>query len=222
MDHEMTLSLQEQHDVLSVFPTALVREAHVLTTRPDLIWEQLYNRLQWSGEAVRRQLEPQLGRRQSPLAHPWLHTRNPLRESEKLIRTLDDHTDDVTHCAISPDGTWILSASRDSTLKIWRAADGQLIRTLEDHQGGVFCCDISPDGRWILSGGSDRILRLWDVTSGYLRRKMRLFENLVGGYSFSPDGSMIAAVAGDVIIWKPSSKVPLTAIAVQKLSLIHI
>jgi aldehyde dehydrogenase (NAD+) len=29
--------------------------------------------------------------------------------------------------------------------------------------------------------------------------------------------SMIAAIAGDVVIWKPSSKTPLTAIAVQNI-----
>ena len=34
--------------------------------------------------------------------------------------------------------------------------------------------------------------------------------------------AFIAAVCGDVCIWKPSSKTPLTAIAVQHLSLIHI
>ena len=28
---------------------------------------------------------------------------------------------------------------------------------------------------------------------------------------------MLAAVAGDVIVWKPSSKVPLTAIAIQNI-----
>ena len=29
--------------------------------------------------------------------------------------------------------------------------------------------------------------------------------------------SMIAAIAGDVVVWKPSSKTPLTAIATQKI-----
>ena len=38
--------------------------------------------------------------------------------------TLTGHTDQVTACAVSPDGTWIVSASWDTTLRIWDAAVG--------------------------------------------------------------------------------------------------
>ena len=32
---------------LQAFSRALTREAHVLTQQPDILWQQLYNRLQW-------------------------------------------------------------------------------------------------------------------------------------------------------------------------------
>jgi hypothetical protein len=34
--------------VLEAFGKALGREAHNLTRWPDLLWQQLYNRLQWA------------------------------------------------------------------------------------------------------------------------------------------------------------------------------
>ena len=47
--------------------------------------------------------------------------------------TLTGHTSDVTACAVSPDGTWIVSASTDDTLKIWDAATGAERATLTGH-----------------------------------------------------------------------------------------
>jgi hypothetical protein len=41
---------RSQETVLETFSRALRREAHVLTQHPNLLWQQLYNRLQWEGE----------------------------------------------------------------------------------------------------------------------------------------------------------------------------
>ena len=38
-------------------------------------------------------------------------------------------------CAVSPDGTWIVSASDDGTLKIWDAATGAERATFSGHTG---------------------------------------------------------------------------------------
>lgn len=56
--------------VPSAFARALAREAHVLTAQPDLLWTQLFNRLQWEGDALQAVLAPQLARRSAPRASP--------------------------------------------------------------------------------------------------------------------------------------------------------
>jgi hypothetical protein len=60
------------------------------------------------------------------LVRPFLVAWHPLpnRASSVLRRTLSGHTDSVTNCAVSPNGQWIVSASRDKTLKVWDAATG--------------------------------------------------------------------------------------------------
>ena len=40
-------------------------------------------------------------------------------------------------CAVSPDGAWIVSASDDSTLRIWDAATGTERATLTGHTDTV-------------------------------------------------------------------------------------
>ena len=131
----------DRRTTLEAFARALRRELYTLAERPELTWQQLYNRLQWEGDAVTERLADELQRRSRPGARPWIHRYSRLRESEALVGTLTGHTDAVKACAVSPDGTWIVSASMDRTLKIWDAASGTERATLTGHTGlGVGLC----------------------------------------------------------------------------------
>ncbi|PWB53142.1 MAG: hypothetical protein C3F13_09925, partial [Anaerolineales bacterium] len=66
----------------------------------------------------------------------------------------------------SPDGTRIISASQDRTLKLWDAACGQELRTLSGHTNFAFAFAFSPDGTWIVSASQDKTLKLWEAASG--------------------------------------------------------
>ena len=66
---------------------------------------------------------------------------------------------------MSPDGTWILSASRDRNLKVWDAASGECLRTLTDHMDRIEGCAISPDRQRVVSASWDKTLKVWDTES---------------------------------------------------------
>ena len=63
----------------------------------------------------------------------------------------EGHTEPVSGCAVAPDGTWIVSASEDKTLRIWDVATGETRRTLTGHTEAVSGCAVAPDGTWIVS-----------------------------------------------------------------------
>src|SRR5262249_53728368 len=84
--------------------------------------------------------------------------------SGKTRRTLTGHTNRVRDCAISPDGSWLVSASDDNTLKIWDAASGDCLHAWTDHTNRVRACAISPDGSWLVFASDDNTLRIWDVS----------------------------------------------------------
>ncbi|PWB49884.1 MAG: hypothetical protein C3F13_18000, partial [Anaerolineales bacterium] len=82
------------------------------------------------------------------------------------MRTLRGHTGQVEAVAFSPDGTQIVSASGDKTLKVWKAATGQARHTLSSHTREVYGVAFSPDGTRIVSASKDRTLKIWDTASG--------------------------------------------------------
>ena len=65
------------------------------------------------------------------------------------------HYGPVTGCAWSPDGSLLLSASYDHTLKVWDAATGDCLLSLSGHSRPVMGCAWSPDGQQILACFND-------------------------------------------------------------------
>ena len=88
--------------------------------------------------------------------------------------TLGGHTEGVFACAVSPDGSLIVSASEDKTLKVWDAATGRERATLKGHTELVKACAVSPDGSFIVSASEDRILKVWDAATGEKQAELPL------------------------------------------------
>ena len=67
--------------------------------------------------------------------------------------------------ALSQAAGLVVTASNDSTLRVWRLRDGACLRTLTGHNGPVYSL-VDVGGGRVASGGRDCVLRVWDVLSG--------------------------------------------------------
>jgi WD40 repeat protein len=67
---------------------------------------------------------------------------------------------------VTPDGTRVVSASSDRTLKVWDLESGRELRTLENHSAEVSSVAVTPEGRRAVSASNDHTLRVWDLQSG--------------------------------------------------------
>ena len=63
--------------------------------------------------------------------------------------------------AWSADSRLLMSASKDSTLKVWDCRLKKLKEDLPGHADEVYAVDWSPLGAKAASGGKDKMLRLW-------------------------------------------------------------
>ena len=107
----------------------------------------------------------------------------------------------MTGVAISPDGTWIATASRDCTARIWDAASGSTRATLAGHANGVTGVAISPDGTWLATVGANHTARIWDAATGVDRAKLpgpgRARATSRDRVAISPDGTWLATTGWD-------------------------
>ena len=199
--------------VLEAFDRVLAREAHVLRERPKILWQQMYNRLQWHGDAVADQIREAFRERSGAESFLWLHCYTPMAESEGLMRTLAGHAGMVEHCKISPDGDTVFSGASsvpNEGVAVWDARSGA--RRLAMGPWGPWGkdspprFDISPDGSWIVgpmqttNGGWS--LAMWDTRVGghiatlseedALGQGRHVTGRLVG-CAVSPDGLSVAA-----------------------------
>jgi len=185
-----------QGEVLQAFSKALQREVHNLTPRPDLLWQQLYNQLQWE-EGPTADLAAAAQEQRSKLeAKPWIRARTPFRESKALIRTLAG----VRPFAISPDGKWIVSASSDKTLKIWDGVSGRELHTLTGHTDKVRACAINHDGSYIVSASDDKTLKIWDAATGAEQATLAGHTKEDNACAISPDGAFIVSASDDTTL----------------------
>ncbi|KIK38463.1 hypothetical protein CY34DRAFT_392632 [Suillus luteus UH-Slu-Lm8-n1] len=72
----------------------------------------------------------------------------------------------VHSVSFSPDGTRIVSGSRDSTVRVWDAVTGlPLGEPFRRHSDLVWSVSFSPDGTRIVSGPRDSTVRVWDAAT---------------------------------------------------------
>ncbi len=116
------------------------------------------------------------------------------------------HTSYVPTVAFSPDGRWVASGGKDSTVKIWDLGTGLELRTLRGHADVVMAVTFSPDGR-LLASASDNTLKFWDVETWH-----EIFSTSLGSIimkvAFDPDGKRLISLDKKraVMVWDVATK----------------
>ncbi|MEH2354831.1 WD40 repeat domain-containing protein, partial [Nostoc sp.] len=103
----------------------------------------------------------------------------------------------------SPDGQWIISASNDSTVRLWDIHGNPIGQPWQGHEKEVNSVAFSPDGQWIISASNDSTVRLWDIHGNPIGQPWRGHEKEVNSVAFSPDGQWIVSASNDstVRLW---------------------
>ncbi len=72
----------------------------------------------------------------------------------------------MASAGFSPDGRRIVTASWDTTARVWDARSGATLAVLQGHENRVDGATFSPDGRRVITVPRDKAARLWSVEIG--------------------------------------------------------
>ncbi|MCD6360416.1 MAG: hypothetical protein J7M38_06065, partial [Armatimonadetes bacterium] len=61
---------------------------------------------------------------------------------------------------------WLLTGSRDGTVRVWDRHTGEVVRRWAPHRGWVRMIRVSPDGEWALSYGDGRFIAETEIATG--------------------------------------------------------
>ena len=105
--------------------------------------------------------------------------------------------------AISTDGNYIVSGSRDNKVKLWDVNKKSLVHTFKGHRDWVNSVATSNDGNYIVSGSKDRKVKLWDVNKKSLVHTFEGHQDSVNSVAISNDGNYIVSGSKDdkVKLW---------------------
>jgi WD40 repeat protein len=125
----------------------------------------------------------------------YYYVRRLCNQSKVALR---GHLLDVTGVAVSPDGTRIVSASKDQTVKIWDAATGKEALTFQVKTPyGLPNLVFSPDGRRIAGSYFEGPIKVWDAATGKEITSINWQTGAILSVAFSPDGKRIVSFGGD-------------------------
>ncbi len=129
-----------------------------------------------------------------------------------LIATWSGHTGPVHGLAVSPDGAAVVSASDDTTLRIWRVGKCDTAVVLRGHADKVWAAVFTREGNEVVSAGFDACVKRWHVASGAELHSANGGANAQGAVclALSADGRRLATGGFDSLVrlWELGASTP--------------
>uniref|UniRef100_A0A7N0SVU7 Serine-threonine kinase receptor-associated protein n=1 Tax=Kalanchoe fedtschenkoi TaxID=63787 RepID=A0A7N0SVU7_KALFE len=97
---------------------------------------------------------------------------------------------DLFYSPVTPDGFFLISASKDSSPMLRNGETGDWIGTFEGHKGAVWSCCLDNDALRAASGSADFSAKVWDALTG---DELHSFEHkhIVRACAFSEDTHLL-------------------------------
>jgi Prp8 binding protein len=128
------------------------------------------------------------------------------RKSEDALVTLSGHREAVTSAKLSPDNSYLLTYSRDNTVRVWDAKPFStrknrclkiFVGASHDAENHLLRASWAPDGSRVAAGSVDRCVYVWDTTSKQILYKLPGHKGVVNSVEFHPTQPVILSTGAD-------------------------
>lgn len=115
--------------------------------------------------------------------------------SKKFIKSFNEHTESIVSVQYSPDGSKILSLSKNEVAILWDISTGKSLQTYSN----IRSIEYSPDGSKILSLSRDGVTKLWDISTSQCLKiyNSESYPLYLPRPQFSPNGETVFLCLND-------------------------
>lgn len=110
--------------------------------------------------------------------------------------SFSDHTGSIFGLTLSKDGSTIITASLDTTVRIWNAQNGKPIKVLP-HPKGINTLALSKNRQLILTTSYDGIARIWNPNTYKLMQSFHGHKNVINSAVFDSSETRILTSGND-------------------------
>lgn len=128
----------------------------------------------------------------------------------KLVNTFEGHSNDITDLLVTVDRKYLISSSKDKTIKIWDIVNAKEEHTFSEHTWSVTDIDTDPFGLYLVSGSLDGTVNMYDLKERTKLATYNLTGYKVNAVALSPSNTAIVAAAQPSGITNPAGffKIP--------------
>lgn len=132
-----------------------------------------------------------------------------------LIQEFIGHGSSINALHLLSDKQRFISASADSTIRLWNLSTGEVLQTLDGHRAFVNAIALSPDEKTLYSGSADGTLYQWNLATGEQQAEFVGHISAVNALVKTPDGQRLVSGAADgtLIVWDTQTQSPLHTLA---------
>ena len=114
--------------------------------------------------------------------------------------TLKGHTDVVTCVAITQDGKYLASTSRDQTIKLWNLEEKREEFTLKGHNDSVYSVALSQNGKYLVSASRDQTIKVWNLEKKKEELALKEMSDVGSAVGITLDGKYLISGLNDTTI----------------------
>ncbi len=138
----------------------------------------------------------------------WDFASQPTSSGPVELRNFIAHTHQINSVMFSPDGSQLVTASWDGSVRFWDIASGKVLRNIK-YLSSTYSLSFSPDGSQLAIGLLRGNVVLLEAATGTELRRLPGRENDERSFViFSPDGSQLATsshTSGTIRLWDLST-----------------
>ncbi|KAK0418585.1 hypothetical protein QR680_013655 [Steinernema hermaphroditum] len=150
-----------------------------------------------------------------PIDASDVHQRNAFLR-DRYIQSMEHHTDWVNDIILCCQGRNLISASSDTTVKVWNAQKGFCMSTLRTHKDYVKALAYAKDVEQVCSAGFDQSIYLWDIgtltkltanNNTVTTSSLNGNKDSIYSVAMNPSGTLVVSGSTEKVlrVWDPRS-----------------